>query len=175
MTTRSASALCSALVLSTLVACGAAPPPPEIEPAPAAAPDPCNFEKQAQGVWNQKVRGRLAIPLKILQGNLEAQEAEMLTANLDLFAADWRSMRESVCRKHLVEQTLGQADYEAEVACLDSALEVQRDIIVAVEAEDESVVDEIRVLSQALERCKSTDREAESEIRSNPFEKKSSR
>ena len=160
------------VMLSVSAGCGAPKPAPKPEPAPAQESDPCSFQEKASVVWNPQVRARLAIPLKILQGNLQAQEAEMLTTNLDLFTEDWITMRESACQDFLVEKTLGKEDYEVKASCLDSALDVQKDIIDAIEVEDRTVVDEIAHLSDALERCTAKGDTQSDGIRANPFRTK---
>ena len=143
-------------------------PPPE---TPQAAPDPCDFEEQARVVWDNDVKAELTLPLKILQGTFEAQEAEMLTSKLDLFTDDWISMRSSVCRDHRAGHLQNDDEYQARADCFDSILEIQQTIIASIKEGDRTVLEQIGYLSDALEPCISLDRENRKEIRLNPFDK----
>ncbi len=154
------------LVAGTILGCGSSHPQKT-----TPAPDPCNFEGQARKVWNPEVKAELTLPLKILQGTFEAQEAEMLTTKLDLFTDDWISMRRSVCHEHLAGDIMSDDEYRAKVDCFNSILEIQQTIITIIKEEDRTVLEQISYLSQAIEPCIAADRQGSEEIRLNPFEK----
>jgi hypothetical protein len=157
------------LVSGTVLACGSAQPP-KSPPETPPAPEPCNFEDPARTVWNADVKADLMLPLKILQGTFEAQEAEMLTNKLDLFTVDWISMRGSVCRDHAAGRIASDDEYQARVDCFDSILDIQQTIILSIEEGDRTVLEQIGYLSDALEPCISLDHESGEEIRLNPFD-----
>jgi hypothetical protein len=154
------------LVAGTVLGCGSSQPQKT-----TPAPDPCNFEDQARTVWNPEVKTELTLPLKILQGTFEAQEAEMLTTKLDLFTDDWISMRRSVCQEQLAGDMMSNDAYQAKVDCFNSILEIQQTIIRFIKEDDRAVLEQISYLSQAIEPCIAADRENNEAIRLNPFEK----
>lgn len=153
-----------ALISAAVFACASSQPQ-----QPTQAPDPCNFEGQASEIWNPKVKTDLALPLKILHGTFEAQEAEMLTTKLDLFTDDWISMRGSVCRDHLAGSTMSDDEYQARVDCFDAILNIQQTIISLVEEEDRAVLEQIAYLSNAIEPCIASDQQNSAATRLNPF------
>ena len=158
--------ICIAFVSGTALGCGSSQPQ---KTTPAA--DPCNFEDQARTVWNPEVKTELTLPLRILQGTFEAQEAEMLTTKLDLFTDDWISMRRSVCQEHLAGHMMSNDAYQAKVDCFNSILEIQQTIITFIKEEDRAVLEQISYLSQVIEPCIAADWENNEAIRLNPFEK----
>ncbi len=123
---------------------------------PAPVTSPCDFEKHARSVWGIDTQAEVNLPIKILDGKLQAQEAEMVATEMDRFTEEWVNLRESACRAHLVEKTLDKDGYEANVDCMESALATQSSIVHALKIDDKSAIDSAATLVDSLKLCAGT-------------------
>lgn len=134
--------------------CKKAPPP--AAPAPpeeTVDPSVCELDEKASDVWNEHVRDSLDLSVKIIDGVIEAWEAENLTRQLDEFTSDWVKNSESACREHYFEKATTSEAYKEKAACFDAALSSCRDIIEMMRSGDHGAIERSSSLKESLGGC----------------------
>lgn len=151
------------VLLLSCAACGGGTPPPVQEP------EPCDFKEVVEQVWSERVQGELDLPVKILDGKMEAVDAEKVTKQLNAFAAKWLEMREGFCRAYLDNENVQQAQYHAQIACLDAALDAMGQYVELLREGDNIAVETIDALPANLDGCADSLEPEQKDIRGNPF------
>ncbi len=117
--------------------------------------DPCAEPSGgAASVWNAEVRNDLNLSVRILNGEIEAAEAELVTDRLNQFTTDWEILRDATCRDHHEHQAITPAEHDVVMACLDTALEDFRAVVDALKAGDKAIGEELETLHTVLDQCR---------------------
>ncbi len=133
--------------------------------------NPCDsLEESAGAIWNEIIRDRVNLSVRIIDGQFQAAEIELVTIALNRFAANWDKLGKSGCHDHFVQGTASDEEYATLKTCLDAGLEDLREAVALLEAGDKEVVEKARALSETMERCALSNDGESVDIKLNPFE-----
>ena len=113
----------------------------------------CELAEKAEAIWNEDVRDSLDLSVKIIEGTIEAWEAENFTRQLDEFTSNWILESESACREHYFDKTTPAEAYREQAACFEDLLQQCRDIIESMRGGAHGAMDRSSALEDALESC----------------------
>ena len=137
------------IFIAILVAqCGPSKPPEKPK-------DPCaQVGDIAPKVWNADVKAKLKLSVKIVRGEIEASNAEILTSRLDNLTDDWAELRGKACISFEVEKSLSAEEHSAAVDCLKDALEAERSAISTIKKDATDALNLIDDLENGLKNCR---------------------
>jgi hypothetical protein len=145
----------ASMVIGCFASCKSTPQPVPPKPPPEKTVDPavCELAEKAEIIWNEDVRDSLDLSVKIIEGTIEAWEAENFTRQLDEFTSNWILESESACREHYFEQTTPAETYRKQASCFEDLLRQCRDIIELMRGGDHAAIERSSVLEDTLESC----------------------